>query len=605
MNVGKATSTGGRSASFHSTVDYVSHDKNGRTRERVGEIMLLNLGGDIDSCAKEMQTTVDAAIAIQKRTRSREGKREKASGSKIEKPVYHFFISWHPDDKPDASHMMEKAQEALRILGLQDHQAVAVEHTDRHHKHVHVVVNLVNPNTGRMANIYRDEKKLDRWAHEYEVKHMAIWSFKRASKHEREKTKDNAPPVRNNAQPTKPEKPAPAKGWFERKPPKPTAKDRADTIKKLYAHEKGRLKQKHTERATARDQEFEDVWTVYKEKRQEVYDKYQSALDEVFKRRPKNPSLTIKPPPIQKHPVLQETPKAPASEKRRNLSNIFKQSLYRINPGNEGPLARTFRVNFEGRDIMLPIKNDPGMRRFARLNGSKKQTAHELREARRQELAELARDYDSGKSTLKKRHENERVAERKELAELRLQSAEVWTEWRKEYGITDRPGPQWVKDLRQKDKALLGRPDKEPEKPRKRVPLISFQVIRAREGNVLAEHPEGQHLSPMDIHKLYPGAAVSFGRREIRRAEEMELTDKQASTEPSQTEREASNVERSAEEQQAAPEYAELTGPSALEQEQLAITESFNTLFGTLEPGRSSFDFDTSTPAVESFDRER
>ncbi len=45
---------------------------------------------------------------------------------------------------------------------------LVVEHTDRNHRHVHVVVNRVSPEDGRVASKSHDALKLSAWAERYE-----------------------------------------------------------------------------------------------------------------------------------------------------------------------------------------------------------------------------------------------------------------------------------------------------------------------------------------------------------------------------------------------------------------------------------------------------
>ena len=51
---------------------------------------------------------------------------------------------------------------------MNDRQAVIVEHRDRKHSHVHIVVNRVSPEDGRAASAGQDQIKLKNWAKEYE-----------------------------------------------------------------------------------------------------------------------------------------------------------------------------------------------------------------------------------------------------------------------------------------------------------------------------------------------------------------------------------------------------------------------------------------------------
>ncbi len=87
---------------------------------------------------------------------------------RCEKPVYAFSLGWHPEQRPERAEMIEAGREALKVLGMQNHQAVFVAHNDTAHKHVHVIVNRVHPETLTAANNYRDQEKLSAWALEQE-----------------------------------------------------------------------------------------------------------------------------------------------------------------------------------------------------------------------------------------------------------------------------------------------------------------------------------------------------------------------------------------------------------------------------------------------------
>jgi len=87
---------------------------------------------------------------------------------RCEKPVYAFSLAWHPEQQPERAEMIEAAREALKVLEMQDHQALFVAHNDTAHRHVHVIVNRVHPETGFAKNNYRDQQKLSAWALEQE-----------------------------------------------------------------------------------------------------------------------------------------------------------------------------------------------------------------------------------------------------------------------------------------------------------------------------------------------------------------------------------------------------------------------------------------------------
>ena len=71
----------------------------------------------------------------------------KATGRKLKKPMVHYSLSWAPDERPGQRTMNRVVDGSLKALGLENHQALVVAHSDRAHRHVHVIVNRVNPDT--------------------------------------------------------------------------------------------------------------------------------------------------------------------------------------------------------------------------------------------------------------------------------------------------------------------------------------------------------------------------------------------------------------------------------------------------------------------------
>lgn len=68
-------------------------------------------------------------------------------------PVTHYVISWHSDEHPTR----EQAEEAISIymaaLGLEGHQVIWGLHQDTDNIHLHLAVNRVHPDTGRVVEI--------------------------------------------------------------------------------------------------------------------------------------------------------------------------------------------------------------------------------------------------------------------------------------------------------------------------------------------------------------------------------------------------------------------------------------------------------------------
>ncbi|MBS0232106.1 MAG: relaxase/mobilization nuclease domain-containing protein [Proteobacteria bacterium] len=77
------------------------------------------------------------------------------------KPVYHLAISWHRDEDPSDDLMREVGVDTLRDLELAEHQALFVAHKDTAHKHLHLIINRVHPETGRAWSNSNDYKRIE------------------------------------------------------------------------------------------------------------------------------------------------------------------------------------------------------------------------------------------------------------------------------------------------------------------------------------------------------------------------------------------------------------------------------------------------------------
>ncbi|MCP4088977.1 MAG: relaxase/mobilization nuclease domain-containing protein [Gammaproteobacteria bacterium] len=91
-------------------------------------------------------------------------------GAKVQKPVYHFVLTWSETDQVNNEMQQEAVTGALKSLGLENHQALAIQHTDGK-PHAHVMVNLVNPENGTVPKLSYTKKALRKFANEFEEKH--------------------------------------------------------------------------------------------------------------------------------------------------------------------------------------------------------------------------------------------------------------------------------------------------------------------------------------------------------------------------------------------------------------------------------------------------
>ena len=439
MNWAKGRATKGRGTSFKGALVYVLHDKGAQTVERVGFVELHNLATDDPHRAwREMKALCDAADELKKRSGV------KATGRKLTKPVYAFTLNWHEADNPDAAHMRETAFDALRTLRMENHQAVIVEHTDRPHKHVHVIVNLVDPETGQAAPLSNDAHKLDRWADDYEVSQGVIRSPDRRAKFHA---------LDNGIEP--PKRPSQAKSREEWESTRglnsEKAKQRAAEIKAAYAAHVANLKAAQASAFKARNAEAERLWTSYTADRKAVNDRYQPFIDVIWKSKRKSP-----PHPYTEQALhdLQESAEwkqlGRTQFAQRRLFNARERSLLGA-LGNAVRLHDAAMRERGGLANLFKLMISPAARRkqFERQQETQKQALRQqqaqnrneraatLKAARRVELAKLSQEFQKDRETMKARHASEVAVQKAVWRQLAAEREKVWADYRKEFAIPE------------------------------------------------------------------------------------------------------------------------------------------------------------------------
>ncbi len=139
--IGKSTS-GGRG--FHGLVRYLMDgSRENPNPDRVAWAMTRNLLND----------DPDLAIRTMRATASR--------STRCEKPVYHLVISWRHDENPTDPMMWRVADTTLADLGLDEHQALYVAHKDTDHRHLHIVLNRIHPDSHKAWNRGKDWPKIE------------------------------------------------------------------------------------------------------------------------------------------------------------------------------------------------------------------------------------------------------------------------------------------------------------------------------------------------------------------------------------------------------------------------------------------------------------
>lgn len=150
---------------LHDKSDHAGLDKSVKpsTDERVWFTDTRNtLNTDAERALDEMWRTADDQAFLKMQAGVSRG------GRVCENPVKTLSLSWHKDDEPTPEHMIASADAFLKYMGWDQHQAVYIGHNDTEHRHIHIVLNRVHPETGRTIDDYRERKRAQEWALGYE-----------------------------------------------------------------------------------------------------------------------------------------------------------------------------------------------------------------------------------------------------------------------------------------------------------------------------------------------------------------------------------------------------------------------------------------------------
>ena len=115
----------------------------GKGEERCTWYMAGNLPG--------LDGREDATLAVDVMELVQDGNR-RAKGSK----TYHLVISFHPEDRRLVPAELEDVVgRAVRAAGLEEHQYIAVRHSEQEHEHLHLAVNKIHPETLKIHHPYQ------------------------------------------------------------------------------------------------------------------------------------------------------------------------------------------------------------------------------------------------------------------------------------------------------------------------------------------------------------------------------------------------------------------------------------------------------------------
>jgi hypothetical protein len=169
-------------SSFRGAGRYYLHDKAAErdgerkpeTHERVAFTSTRNcVNDDPHRAIDEMWATAAAQTELKRASGLSLG------GRKCTDPVKTISLSWHPSETPTPEQMIAAADSYLTRMGWNEHQAVYVGHNDTAHPHIHIILNRVHPETGRVLDDRKDYRRAQEWALDYEKEHGRIFCEKR------------------------------------------------------------------------------------------------------------------------------------------------------------------------------------------------------------------------------------------------------------------------------------------------------------------------------------------------------------------------------------------------------------------------------------------
>jgi hypothetical protein len=170
---------GSRGKSFKALATYLTHDQKAKSAERVAWTHTHNLANDhVPSAVDEMLWTARHAELLKQEAGVRAG------GRATEDPVKHISLNWSPDDTPTREHIIATAENFLTAMGWNEHQAVFVAHDDKRYKHVHIMLNVVHPETGLRLNDDFEWRRAQAWALNYEREQGRIYCEQRLKNQE-------------------------------------------------------------------------------------------------------------------------------------------------------------------------------------------------------------------------------------------------------------------------------------------------------------------------------------------------------------------------------------------------------------------------------------
>lgn len=160
-----------QSANFKESVQYVLRQGRYDEKEQPAFWGVLNLApGEHrgERLAWEMRQTFEH----RQRLRELAGSTHKG-GRDCTTPVMHRLISYG-DYKPTRDEVARDVQSLCVALGIERQEVVWAAHADTENFHVHLIVNKVSPETGKVVDLTDDYRKADAWRLQWNAAHHVV-----------------------------------------------------------------------------------------------------------------------------------------------------------------------------------------------------------------------------------------------------------------------------------------------------------------------------------------------------------------------------------------------------------------------------------------------
>jgi hypothetical protein len=413
---------------FGPIASYLTRPKEGKT-ERVGFVELVNFmpgeACNLEEAGRVMGLTAANAQQL-KRSAGVAMTGQKATAA----PVWHLSLSWTHGETPDQEEMIRTADSALRSVSLgfdKGYQTTIVQHVDTDHPHIHVVVNLVHPITGKQANPWKDRERLQVWGHKYDRSRGNTFCEYRAWKYE-DRIKEKAKkPARQNGVRNRAElaatKAAKEFAW---------AMNEAVAIRSALAQKVQKISEINLAEYDARKEAKDDLWKEYEQKRADIKARYDVQIRDHYLHRKYKETRGRSP----KGPTnLKQTPEWRGLNRRLRTQRdeFYKREMAPLKKGD-----RAWRFNRAANDN--PVKEPAAVvaRGAVEYGVGRRNKLTPIRMAMNTELAAASLAFKFRSQQLKVREAMEKLASRARWRDLAKERTETWREFQERHGLQEK-----------------------------------------------------------------------------------------------------------------------------------------------------------------------